>query len=41
MVLGILLVFALLIMADQELAGGRYTGMAEKAAGKVRNAIGL
>jgi hypothetical protein len=41
MVLGILLVFALLFMADQEFTGGRYTGMAEKAVIKIRNAVGI
>ena len=40
-VLGILLIFALLFMADQEFAGGRYTGMAERAVTKVRNAVGI
>ena len=40
-VLGILLVFGLLFIADQELAGGSYTSVIEKAAMKVRNTIGL
>lgn len=40
-VLGILMIFALLFMADQEFADGRYTRMAEKAAAKVRTAIGI
>jgi hypothetical protein len=40
-VLGILLVFGLLFIADQELAGGRYTRVVEKAAMKVRSTIGL
>ena len=40
-VLGILLIFGLLFMADQEFADGRYTGKAEKAMIKVRNAIGI
>ena len=40
-VLGILLIFALLFMADQEFAGGRYTSIAEKAVTKARKAIGI
>lgn len=40
-VLGILLVFGLLFIADQEFAGGRYSRVVEKAAMKVRNTIGL
>lgn len=40
-VLGILLVFGLLFIADQELAGGRYTRVVEKAAMKVKSTIGL
>jgi hypothetical protein len=40
-VLGILMVGALLFIADQEFADGRYTRMAEKAMMKVRNAVGF
>lgn len=40
-VLGILMIFALLFMADQEFADGRYTRIAGKAAIKVRNTIGI
>lgn len=40
-VLGILLIFGLLFIADQELAGGRYTRVVEKAAMKIRSTIGL
>ena len=40
-VLGTLLIFALLFMADQEFADGRYTRLVEKAVTKARNAIGL
>ena len=38
-ILGILVVGALLFMADQEFADGRYTHMAEKAMIKLRNAV--
>ena len=40
-VLGVLLVVALLFMADQEFANGRYTRMVEKAVTKARNATGI
>jgi len=40
-VLAVLMIFALLFMADQEFADGRYTGMARKAVIKVRGAIGV
>ena len=40
-VLGTLLIIALLFMADQEFADGRYTRKAEKAMSKVRNTIGI
>ena len=40
-VLGVLLVFGLLFIADQEFAGGRYTRVVEKAAMKIRSTIGL
>jgi hypothetical protein len=40
-VLGILLVFGLLFIADQEFAGGRYTRVVEKAAMKIRSTIGI
>jgi hypothetical protein len=40
-VLGILMILALLFMADQEFAGGRYTRIVEKAVIKVRNTIGI
>lgn len=41
MVLGLLMVFALLFVADQEFADGRYTRIVEKAALKIRTTIGL
>ena len=40
-VLGILILFALLFMADQEFANGRYTRVAQKAVVKVRTTIGI
>ena len=40
-VLGILMVIALLFMADQEFADGRYTRLAQKAVVKVRTTIGI
>ena len=40
-ILGILLIFALLFMADQEFADGRYTRIAQKAVVKARAAIGM
>jgi hypothetical protein len=40
-VLGVLLIFALLFMADQEFADGRYTRIVEKAVIKVRTTIGI
>jgi len=40
-VLGILMLFALLFMADQEFADGRYTRVAQKAVVKVRSAVGI
>jgi hypothetical protein len=40
-VLGILIVIALLFMADQEFADGRYTRLAQKAVVKVRTTIGI
>lgn len=40
-VLGVFLILALLFMADQEFANGRYTRMAEKALVKVRNTVGI
>jgi hypothetical protein len=40
-VLGILMLFALLFMADQEFADGRYTRVAQKAVVKVRSTIGI
>ena len=40
-VLGILLVFGLLFIANQEFAGGRYTRVVEKAAMKIRSTIGI
>jgi hypothetical protein len=39
-VLGILVLFALLFMADQEFANGRYTRTAEKVITKVKKVIG-
>jgi hypothetical protein len=35
------MIFALLFMADQEFADGRYTRVAQKAVIKVRNTIGI
>lgn len=40
-VLGVLMVIALLFMADQEFADGRYTRLAQKAVVKVRTTIGI
>jgi hypothetical protein len=40
-VLGILMLSALLFMADQEFADGRYTRIAQKAMTKVRTTIGI
>jgi hypothetical protein len=40
-VLAVLMIFALLFMADQEFADGRYSRIAQKAMIKVRNTIGL
>ena len=40
-VLAILMILALLFMADQEFADGRYTRIALKGVIKVRNTIGL
>ena len=40
-VLGILMLSALLFMADQEFADGRYTRIAQKAVIKVRTTIGI
>jgi hypothetical protein len=40
-VLGILIVIALLFMADQEFADGRYTRLAGKAVAKVRTTVGI
>jgi hypothetical protein len=40
-VLGILLISALLFMADQEFADGRYTNVVQKAVIKVRTSIGI
>jgi hypothetical protein len=40
-VLGVLIVIALLFMADQEFADGRYTRLAQKAVVKVRTTIGI
>jgi hypothetical protein len=40
-VLGILMMSALLFMADQEFADGRYTRIAQKAVIKVRTIIGI
>ena len=40
-ILGILMLFALLFMADQEFADGRYTRTAHKAVNKVRTTIGI
>ena len=40
-VLGVLMIFALLFMADQEFADGRYSRLAQKAAIKARTAVGI
>lgn len=40
-VLGILVVFAVLFMADQEFTDGHYTRIAQKAVFKVRHSIGI
>jgi hypothetical protein len=40
-ILGILMIFALLFMADQEFADGRYTRIAQKAMVKAMAAIGI
>lgn len=40
-ILGVLLIFALLFMADQEFADGRYTNVAQKAVIKARKTIGI
>lgn len=39
-VLGIIVVLALLFMADQEFADGHYTRIAQKAVTKIRASIG-
>lgn len=39
--LGILMIVALLFMADQEFADGRYTRIAQKAVVKARAAVGM
>jgi len=40
-VLGILILFALLFMADQEFADGRYTRIVQKGLTKVRTTVGI
>ena len=40
-ILGILIVIALLFMADQEFADGRYTRKTEKAVSMIKKTIGL
>ena len=40
-VLGVIIVVALLFMADQEFAAGRYTLKAEKAVMKIRKTVGI
>ena len=40
-VLGVLMVFALLFMADQEFADGRYTRTVQKGLTKVRTVVGI
>jgi hypothetical protein len=40
-VLGVLMLLAILFMADQEFADGRYTRIAHKAVIKVRTSIGI
>jgi hypothetical protein len=40
-VLGVLMVFALLFMADQEFADGRYTRIVQKGLTKVRTTVGI
>lgn len=41
LLLGILMILALLFMADQEFTDGRYTRITGKAIVKVRNSIGI
>jgi hypothetical protein len=40
-ILGVLILIALLFMADQEFANGRYSHKAEKAVGMIRKTIGI
>lgn len=40
-ILGILLILALLFMADQEFADGRYTHVVQKAVIKARKTVGI
>jgi len=40
-VLGVLMIFALLFMADQEFADGRYTRVVQKGLIKVRTTVGI
>jgi len=40
-ILGVLIVIALLFMADQEFANGRYTRKTEKAVEMIRKTIGI
>ena len=40
-VLGILMMFALLFMADQEFADGRYTRIVQKGLTKARTVVGI
>ena len=40
-VLAILMILALLFMADQEFADGHYSSIGKKAVVKVRNSIGI
>ena len=40
-VLAVLMTFALLFMADQDFADGRYTRIVQKAVTKVRTTVGI
>lgn len=40
-ILAVIVVGALLFMADQEFAEGRYTSMGEKAMMKIRKTVGI
>jgi len=40
-VLGVLMLFALLFIADQEFADGRYTRVVQKGLNKARTTVGI